>query len=136
MKSAFIVLTILSLTTQALAADRYQLIPLESSGFGKHQVHTALLADMNTGDTYTVTGNWTGENPPQVEVNIKKIDVDGESPPGRAELSPWVQNAPREPYGYQAIWKVNQSTGDVTLCNSPVGDFPPLRWACRTGHLP
>jgi hypothetical protein len=133
MRNTLVALTVLSFTTQAWAADRYQLIPLSAGGVAKGQRHTALLIDMTTGDTYGVEGSWNGPNPPYVV--IKKIKVDsGQSVPGPAELSPTPLNL--KPGGYTAIWKVNQTNGDTTFCNDAAGDFPPQHWSCATGHLP
>jgi hypothetical protein len=119
-------------TTAAFAADHFQIIPLGSSGIMTSQKHAALVIDTESGDAFQCQGDWTGPTPPSV--TCRKIKIDSGSPgKGPAEL---YANINLKQGGYTAIWKVNQTTGDVTFCNASTSDFPPTHWSCGTGRLP
>ena len=131
MRTALMLFACLAGTTQAVAADQYQLLPLSSAGYATKQSHKALLVDVTTGNVFGCIAGFRGTN--AAEVSCEKIKVEaGSMPPGSATLSAYTI-----PYsGYPAIWKVNQANGDVTFCGATANDVPPLAFLCAVAHLP
>jgi hypothetical protein len=131
MRTTLILLACLAGTTQAIAADQYQLIPLSSAGYATKQLHKTLLVEVASGSVFGCSAHFQGLT--AAEVSCSKIKVAaGSMPPGPATLSVYTT-----PYNaYPAIWKVNQTNGDVTFCGTTAANVPPSEWLCAEARLP
>jgi hypothetical protein len=131
MRTTLILLACLAGTTQAIAADQYQILPLSSAGYATKQVHKTLLVDVMSGAVFGCTARFASLA--AAEVSCSKIKVAaGSMPPGPSTLSTYTLPYNANP----AIWKVNQTNGDVTFCGTTAKDVPPLEWLCAEAHLP
>ena len=124
------------LTTQAFAADKYQLVPIYSGGAGFQDTYAALVVSLDTGEisSCSVSYNWSLRPSPGPELfpahQCNKVTVAvGTMPPGPVFLPPLGPSGDVARFAqHPGLWKIDQSTGKVTFCASP--GFGVADWAC------
>ena len=136
------VLAFFALVADAIAADKYQIIPLDALERASPpiitQFHSALVFNLQTGEVVYCYASYLAGPVPGGSVNPGSCQKDkvpvGTMPPGPATLSDYRHPKTAR---YPAIWKVDQSTGVMTFCGR--GAEQPLLssdWYCETIAMP
>jgi hypothetical protein len=134
MRYIIAILLVFSSATGVLAADKYQLIHLLSTVNSQKEVHVSLVTNLSTGDFYSCAASVnTGTEVKYVQCTKSKINS-GTMPGGPAFVSYPSSSNSTSPI-YAGLWKIDQSSGDVTFCEAAAA-IPPTTWSCGVGKLP
>jgi hypothetical protein len=122
-----------SFVAKAIAADTYQIIPLDTQQAGSLvNVYEAFVLNTATGDIrycYVDVDPKPTPNTIDPAACLKDQVVTGTMPPGPADLANY--NMQRK-VAYAGLWKVDQSTGSVTFCaRQDQGLTSASKWVCR-----
>ena len=113
------------------AAAQYQIIPVYVRDIGSGgRSHWALIINEGTGETRSCQATTQIKDPVVGYINCRKDTVEsGSMPHGPAAFSP-VSPVSGGPSGPNAMWKVDQSNGEVTFCGTRSSWGYGLAWHC------
>lgn len=130
MKVIIALLSTLVAIPSALAADAYQIIPLYSTASSREVDHYALLLNVTNGEIYNCAGGLQVQPTPKLaQLHCIKSAVKEGSLPAGPGVATFSSHDPS--IGPAGLWKVDQTSGDVTLCASP---YQPIEWYCKLAH--
>jgi hypothetical protein len=130
--------------SDALAEDRYQVVPMRSwtvAGERQHPEHnTAVRIDVRDGSALWchVQFGLKDDGIQLRQGRCSPINFNGPKPPAGPVAAVVPPNAPAtgtvRPLRYPGLWKADQTTGAVSFCTgspswSPLG-APPTQWHC------